>query len=224
MNALAPWIARFDRLSLRERALVAAATLGVLIALWDTLLMQPLQVTRGALTQELASAGDPDRNATMDDPHRAALVRVAELQAGLQSADTQLTSSSAGFVPAARMADVLRDVVDRQQGITLVSLRKLPVKSLVEPTPVETTGEETAARSKSGTAAATNGAPYVHPIELVIDGSYGDVLAYIRSLEALPWRLRWTVLELKTLQYPVNRVRIELSTLGMEPTWLGVEP
>ncbi len=56
----------------------------------------------------------------------------------------------------------------------------------------------------------------------MIEGEYGDVLNYLQALEALPWRFRWKTLDLTTKQYPVNRVRLELSTLSMDKTWLGV--
>jgi MSHA biogenesis protein MshJ len=64
--------------------------------------------------------------------------------------------------------------------------------------------------------------PYVHSIELVVDGQYSDVLDYLGQLEALPWKFRWTSLDLSTAGYPRNRVRIELSTLSLDSTWLGV--
>jgi MSHA biogenesis protein MshJ len=64
--------------------------------------------------------------------------------------------------------------------------------------------------------------PYVHAIEIVIDGQYADILDYLAALEALPWKFRWSSLDLTTAGYPLNRVRIELSTLSLDATWLGV--
>jgi MSHA biogenesis protein MshJ len=64
--------------------------------------------------------------------------------------------------------------------------------------------------------------PYVHPVELVVEGNYLDVLAYLHALENLPWRFYWKILELQTTHYPTNRVRIELSTLSMDKDWIGV--
>jgi len=113
---------------------------------------------------------------------------------------------SSPVVPAPKMVEVVHDVLSKQHGLKLISIRNLPMTSLVPPA-----GEN---------AQAT--APYVHPIELVIEGEYGDVLNYLQALEALPWRFRWKTLDLTTTQYPVNRVRIELSTLSMDKTWLGV--
>src|SRR5262249_46466244 len=134
-------------------------------------------------------------------------LRLSDLQTQSQSIDAQLTSTAAGFVPAPKMVEVVHDVLSRQHGLRLISIRNLPVAGLVAPT-----------------ADAQATAPWVHPIELVIEGEYGDVLNYLQALEALPWRFRWKTLDLTTKQYPVNRVRIELSTLSMDKTWLGVGP
>ena len=56
----------------------------------------------------------------------------------------------------------------------------------------------------------------------MIKGSYLDVLQYLQALETLPWHFYWKVLELNSGTYPLNRVRIELSTLSMDKEWLGV--
>ena len=59
-------------------------------------------------------------------------------------------------------------------------------------------------------------------LEMVIEGNYLDVVAYLKDLEALPWQFCWKDLELATVKYPVNRVRIEITTLSMDKEWLGV--
>ena len=208
MSALTSLLARFDKFSIRERVLVALAILGVIVGIWDALLMQPLRNQRNSLTQELESYDETlggSQSADQSDPHRAAILRVSELQTQSQAIDTQLTSSAAGFVPAPKMVEVVHDVLSQQHGLRLISIRNLPVASLVP-----------------ASAEAQGTPPYVHPIELVIEGEYGDVLNYLQALEGLPWRFRWKTLDLETKQYPVNRVRIELSTLSMDKTWLGV--
>ena len=208
MSALTSLLARFDKFSIRERVLAALAMLGVIVGIWDALLMQTLRNQRNSLTQELESYDETlggSQNADQSDPHRAAILRVSELQTQSQAIDTQLTSSAAGFVPAPKMVEVVHDVLSQQHGLRLISIRNLPVASLVP-----------------ASAEAQGTPPYVHPIELVIEGEYGDVLNYLQALEGLTWRFRWKTLDLETKQYPVNRVRIELSTLSMDKTWLGV--
>ena len=201
--------ARYEALSLRERAFVSIAILGLLIVVWDSMLMQPLTLKRSALEAELANAsafGVTPQSADDSDPRQVAIQRAGELQTQLQALDAQLANTASGFVASTRMIEVLHDMLARQGRLSLVSIRNLPVTGLVA-------GADPAAPPRS---------PYVHSIEVVIDGEYADILDYLSALEALPWKFRWTSLDLSTAGYPRNRVRIELSTLSLDSTWLGV--
>lgn len=227
----APWVRRFEALNLRERALVAFAVLGLGVFLWDSFLMEPLRQSRLALDAELASASQSGVTAQSDDlsdPRQVNLKRAAELTTRLQELDARIADGASGFVSSQHMIQVLNDVLDRQGRLELVSIRNLPVVSLVPPA-------ESDANADAGTEAAAPAAepaattdpesgppPYVHAIEIVIDGQYGDILDYLQALEALPYRFRWNSLDLSTRGYPRNRVRIELSTLSLDATWLGV--
>jgi MSHA biogenesis protein MshJ len=210
-----PLVKRYEMLSLRERAMVVLALLAVLIGAWDSLLMAPLRLTRTVLNAELASAGTSGAttgSAEVSDPRQVSITRAGELQTQLQNIDAQLANTASGFVSAERMIEVLHDMLDRQGRLELVSIRNLPVTSLIAPA-------ESDASAESGAPAQP---PYVHSIEIVIDGEYADVLGYLAALEALSWKFRWTSLDLTTAGYPRNRVRIELSTLSLDSTWLGV--
>jgi MSHA biogenesis protein MshJ len=224
-----PLARKYESLSLRERALVALAVLAVAIIGWDSLLMQPLRNTRSALDAELAEASASGFNAQSEevsDPRQVNLQLAAGLTTQLQGLDARLADTASGFVSSQRMIQLLHDVLDRQGRLQLVSIRNLPVVSLVPPVPAETTGLEAAPAEVAVAAGNTPGAlgepPYVHAIEIVIDGQYADILEYLQALEALPYKFRWSTLDLSTAGYPLNRVRIELSTLSLDSTWLGV--
>jgi MSHA biogenesis protein MshJ len=202
---------KFEALTLRERAIVIFAVVGMLIAAWDTLLMEPLRQSRIALEGELAAAtafGATNQNVDMSDPRQVSTMRAGELQTQVQNIDLQLKNTASGFVASNRMIEVLHDMLDRQGKLALVSIRNLPVTGLIP--------------AAEDAAASEMQAPYVHSIEIVIDGEYADILDYLSALEALPWKFRWTSLDLSTSGYPRNRVRIELSTLSLDSTWLGV--
>jgi MSHA biogenesis protein MshJ len=201
-------VARFDQLSLRERALIAAAVLAVVITLWDTLLMQPLEVKRTALAANLdtlqssmAATSHAINAARATDPTTIALGKVKTAERALAGVNSDIESTSAGLVPPERMIEVIRDVLRQRRDIGLISLRSEPVASLL---PQSTAG------------------PYLHPVELVLEGRYLDILRYLRALEALHWRFYWKTLELDNAHYPLDRVRIELSTLSLDRTWLGL--
>jgi MSHA biogenesis protein MshJ len=222
---------KFEALNLRERALVSLAVLAVAVVAWDSWLMTPLKGDRIALEAELAAAsasGFQAQSADVSDPRQLSLQRAGELQTAMQGLDARIAQTASGFVSSQRMIQVLNDVLAAQGRLELVSIRNLPVVSLVPPAPPEPAGDAAleGAPAEVVVTEETPGPlgppPYVHAIEIVIDGQYADILEYLEALEALPYRFRWSSLDLSTTGYPRNRVRIELSTLSLDSTWLGV--
>jgi MSHA biogenesis protein MshJ len=207
---------RFESLTLRERAFIMLAVIAALIAGWDVLLMEPLLRTRAVLEMELSTAGQAPQSGDVTDPRQINLTRAGQLQTRLAGLDSQLASTASGFVSADRMIQVLHDVLDAQGRLDLVSIRNLPVTSLIVPPPVDAT------QAAPAEAPAEPQPPYVHAVEIIIDGQYNDILDYLATLEALPWKFRWKSLDLSTTGYPRNRVRIEIATLSLDSTWLGV--
>ena len=60
------------------------------------------------------------------------------------------------------------------------------------------------------------------PVEIVVEGDYASVVAYLRAVESLPWRIQWRKLELTAGEYPVNRVRLVIGALSLSRDWLSV--
>lgn len=219
-------IAKFDAMSLRERVLVAAALAAALAMVWTIAIHDRIEGRRRALLAEITSIQDallsPSFSMTAaSDPVALALAREQELAIRLEEIDAKLGAHSAGLIPPERMVEVIHDVLSRQRGVKLVSLHNKPVSRLAQST------AEHAARNRSDGNDAQESpdeqsGPYMHPVEIVIEGRYLDILAYLRALEKLEWRFYWKRLELTTVDYPSNRVRIELGTLSMEKEWIGV--
>ena len=57
---------------------------------------------------------------------------------------------------------------------------------------------------------------------MVVQGDYASVVAYLRALEAMPWRIRWQEVELTAGEYPQNRVRIVIGALSLSRYWMTV--
>jgi MSHA biogenesis protein MshJ len=215
---------RFNAMTLRERGMIAAALLALLVLLWDQFLMNPLRVRKQLLSQEIEEVQksltlltETIEGRANDNPLSLAMAQKHSLTESLAAVDAQLQSASAGLIAPQRMLTALRDVLNDQQGLRLISMRNLPVTSLVAP--------QAAANSptnKNTPPPLAASGPYVHSLELIVEGGYLDVLRYLQSVEALPWRFYWQVLELKTTEYPTNRVRVRLNTLSMDKEWLGV--
>lgn len=281
-------VVRFDRMSLRERLLIFAAVLAAVVMGWNGLFMDKLSKQEKSLSVELnelqesvSRTGLATEAVASRDPETVARQRLAEREKALEAINAKLTAESAGLIPPAQMVVVIHDVLKHQNGLTLVSLRNLPVASLVSPAElkrvagasegqadansVQRADEEGASSAGAdGTGAAgpdgsdadgasvsadtsassmpagnlstgsspdpglpgspdeNAGGPYLHPVELIVEGRYLDIVAYLHALEALPYRFYWRVLELETKTYPLNRVRIELSTVSLDKEWIGV--
>ena len=211
---LARLLTRFDALSMRERALVASALLVGMVLFWFAVVYDPASAQQRSLSAELSTLQQSIQLGTQSiqemndaDPTLIAQRDQTRLETQLAEINTQLAAKSAGLIPPERMVQVIHDVLSRQHGVTLVSLHNSPVTTLVP--------------AAAGHAEPTGG-PYVHPVEIIVEGTYLDVLAYLHALESLEWRFYWRLLELESTAYPRNRVRIELSTLSLDKDWIGV--
>ena len=63
---------------------------------------------------------------------------------------------------------------------------------------------------------------YRHVMQMNFEGSYRDILGYIEQLEDIEWKLLWDRISLKTQDYPVVKVDIEISTLSGKKHWVGL--
>jgi MSHA biogenesis protein MshJ len=200
--------ARFNRLSVRERVMIVAATLVAIAALWNMLLMQPLEARRKTLTAQVATLQNSIAAISQalgtgrtTDPTTLALEQIKSAQEALAAVDSKLDATSTGLLAPQRVPEVIHDVLRQRGDVRLISLRTEPVVTL-------------------SPQSADGAGPYLHPVELIIEGRYLDILEYLRAMEALRWRLYWRTLELDSTHYPLDRVRIELGTLSLDRTWV----
>jgi MSHA biogenesis protein MshJ len=198
---------RFNRLSLRERLLIGAAVLAVIIATFNVSVLERLEARKIQLSAQLNQiAADMNASAAAlaasgSNSSDSALARAHLITGQLTRATRRLDSASAGLVPPQRMVQVIHDVLSRQSGLVLVSLRTLPPYPLL------------------GDKAASNG-PYVHSVELVVRGRYLAVLDYLQTLQGLPWHFYWQAIDLDASHPPMSLVRVKLGTVSISREWI----
>lgn len=210
--SMAPYLQKIDALSVRERLLVLVTALVLIGAAWHALLMQPLQQraaqTRAelnALEQRIVAANQNLEEQILQlagggDEQRT---RIASLQQRIDEINATLGNHAAELIDPAEMAQVLEGVLTEQSRLTLVRIRNTTPESL---------------SSDEDPGAVTF---YKHGLEIEIEGSYAACVEYLDAIEALPWRLYWQVLELDVLEYPRNRIRLEVGTLSLDEEWIG---
>ncbi|HUQ53207.1 MAG TPA: hypothetical protein VM692_13360 [Gammaproteobacteria bacterium] len=218
-----------DRLSLRERLLVLGAALFIVGGLWEAVLAAPL-AAREQIANDKVSALQ-SRLVELDAALSAAaaglsegmpdqLARLQALRASVQERDDEMRVFTTDLVDPAQMRVMLEELLRRQGGLTLVSAVNLPARAVLDDD-----GEDApTADVASGDAAERSGAPdlYRHSFVLKLRGDYLDCLRYLEDVERLPWHIYWSRLELRTDEYPVNDIVIELATLSLDEEWIGV--
>lgn len=213
---LAKLLARFDALSIRERLLIMAVILVLLFVLWDSLLMQPLNLRQKAANEQISNTEQRlhSLNSTITslvttsqyDPNAALRQQISAAQRQTALLDKELASATVGLVSPNQMAQVLETVLAKQSKLRLLHVRSLPAKPLLKLPKGET---------------STNNV-YAHGLELQFQGSFSDTLAYLRALRALPWHFYWDSLDVKVDHYPRNTVTLVVHTLGLREGWIGV--
>ena len=218
------WAAKLDELSLRERGLVLAALAGGVALLAYATALQPLQrekrahLERITLAQTQLKAIDEEllksAKGSAEDPQAAKRERIRALEAALAAADKRLEQRRAAEqLTPQQIPRLLRDVLGANRGLHVDALRVMPPAEL---------GQRPAADGKASNAPkAPLGQFYRHALEIEMTGTYLDLLKYLEDVEALPWRLAWSSVELKTLAYPQVQLRATLYTVSPSPTFFS---
>jgi len=219
------YAARIDALSLRERLMVFGAAILVAVYLMFALFIEPAQKRE----KMLAAQALQQRNELqvlqqqvqvlgkrMADPDGASRTRRNDLQVQIAAIDDSLKSMQHSLVPAQRMNTLLQSMLARNPRLQLVSMRTLPLSTLVEK---RSGTPEAAAADKQ---ALGEGNVFKHGVELRVAGSYADLYDYLQRLEKLPARMFWSRATLNAGDYPKVTLTVTIYTLSLDKAWLEV--
>ena len=225
---------RIDALSLRERSMVFLVAALVLVTLFSTVVIDPLAAREKVLSQQMKQ----DRqqvaalqteiqarvNAHRVDPDAASRSRLQQLQRESGEIREQLKGMQNGQVAPEQMTAMLQDLLRRDSGLQLRSLRTLPVTVL---------NEAVTAQVASGAAASQPGkdgveqtlprnAVYKHGVQLVVQGGYLDLMRYLSDIEGMPWEIFWEKASLEVNNHPSATLTLTLFTLSLDKKWLNI--
>jgi MSHA biogenesis protein MshJ len=209
-----------DARTLRERLLLLAAAVAVIVLLTDVLFVSPAQkrlrsdnTQLAAVRAELATLDAsiaPLQRQLEQDPDEDTRRRIETLDAEIVTERNRLASAVARFIDPVQMNRVLQTLVSGHQGLELVAVRSVPASPLLS-------GDGDDAASPSGGAAQV----WRRPVEVELSGGYSAMLAYLRALETLPWELRWDVLTVSVENDEAPRFTLRLHTLSLTSEWIG---
>lgn len=221
-------LARYDALTQRERALVAAAVVGGVLLIGNSLFVD-LPMARASLLQKQMQAEQGELQALQlqigklqseirdpDEDNRNRLKTLRAQQGELQEA---LARYEKLLVSPGQITALLEQLLTRHANLRLVSLRSLPVVPAgpAEEAPVQPANAADKALPALGVGGAND--VWKHAVEVRLQGSYADLAAYVAELEKLPQRLIWGEVSL-TADYPKAELRLKLHTYSLERAWL----
>lgn len=232
-------LARFDALSQRERALVAAAVVGAVVLIGNSFFIDlPLARTRILSTQMQAEKGELQAlqkqlaglQREIRDPDEDNRQRLSGLRQQMQVLRSQLGQHEKLLVAPQDIPGLLERLLARHATLRLVALRTLPTQPANAPEValVEEVKAATAAPSADAKAPEVKPAPvarrdglevWKHGVEIRLQGSYGDLAAYLAELERLPQKLVWGEVRLKA-DYPKSELHLKIYTYSLDQAWL----
>lgn len=205
----------FDARSRRERLLLIGATMALAAVLADQAWLTPAFETWKTARTQLATTRAEAARIEADLASQAAAAQALEQQLRgevidwrqrVQQGDEALQRFGTTLVSAADMPAMLERLLT-QNGLKLRSMQSL--------------GRSEVSTAPPGTAPAPAGsALYRHGVELSVEGSWADLLAYLQALEALPQRVLWGGLQLEVEQHPKTLMTLRLYTLSLDRRWL----
>jgi MSHA biogenesis protein MshJ len=224
MANLAKILAAIDELSVKERLLLTCALMLVLVFVANRLLLRPLDNDRQQLTKAIASKREEIEvlqrqeqallNAATQDPDAENRALLQDLRMQLASMQRQFAGTAEHLIAPDKIPEMLRTVLDKSKGLQLVRLEGLGVKPLVAESQVPAGGS--GEKSKTADIAA-----YRHSVRIDIEGSYLNLLQYLREVEALPWTLYWDSAELQVTEHPRAVLSVVVNTLSLSEAWIG---
>ena len=203
MNAIRrywqPLAARIDEMTLRQRGMLFATISLAVVALAHVAFIEPVLVRQKSLI-ERGKRDQSQLNAVraqlesllrqqQNDPDQAAL---RALEQRVAEVEKSLATKKDSFAAATRLPGLMRDLLGKDRGVRLQSLRVLP-GSQIEGSPL-----------------------FRHGVEITLTGSYFELLRYLADLEKLPSRLLWGSAEIQAEQYPDVRLTLQIFTLSPE--------
>ena len=208
---------QYESRPLRERILLLVGLLVVLFFVWDTAVMNPLDLRKkrdrkqsNELRVELTELTARQTQALVRkdfDPDRENRQELARLQSAVAAVQQQLKVNVVNLVSPQEMPELLKELLTRQQRLQLLSLENLPAEALqIDPSVADD---------------PLSPVLYRHRLRLEFIGDYLAILAYLNKLEALPREMVWEELEIETQDYPQARVRLQVYTLSFERGWIG---
>ena len=133
------------------------------------------------------------------DPDLVARAELAGVKNQLGEVGGRLEAIESALLPSQRMPSLLEQMIGRDTGLRLLSLRSLPLAPLVDK---KTSVDETAPAKSVDKPANPEVGLFKHGVEIKLEGSYQALLSYLERLEQSKSALLWSSISLSAEKHP----------------------
>ena len=220
---------QFNDRNPRERLVILVATIFVLYSAWGFFLFQPL------LTQldQTESAFDTQKDERLKTQLvisklniNQAASTIKKLDKEIQQVTDQIASTdlaierfSTSFIASNEMVDVLKSLLTKEKGLTLLKLENIPIQ--IDSLTDEQTPDKPQTRSSRSDHPETL-KTYKHTFVMELSGSYLSTLHYLQAIENLPWRIALDSVTYSNQPSALGAIRIQLHTISLSEGWVRV--
>lgn len=223
--------AKIDALGLRERVAVFIMLAVVLVALFDSLVLEQQFARETMLSQQIEQDQSQTRQmqtqiqsvieAAGRDPNTANRKKLDELLHKYDQMRGSLQDMQKGLIAPDKMTTLLEDILRQNGKLHLASLHTLPVTDLLDAGKPADKADKTEKADKAAAPPGTN-LVYKHGVEMVIEGSYLDMVEYMTALEHMPWQLFWGNARLTSDASGKLSLSLTLYTLSLDKNLLMI--
>ena len=143
------------------------------------------------------------QNTPVIDPNQVLRDQIEALEAESQNIQLRIANLTDALVSPENMVEILEQMLTQDQRLKVTSLVSMP-KEQIELE--EGDGQSLLFR---------------HGLKITVTATYPSLVAYLKRLDALKWRVYWQSLEYKVSRYPKGELTLEVYTLSTREEVLG---
>lgn len=201
------------KISIRERIMLLATIFVLIVALSQGFLFISQMNNHEAIEKRISARQNESEQykatleglkAALNNPRINALASSnAELAERIDKLNENIASINDQLMSPERMINLLRDLLEDQQNLDVVSFNVEPVTTI---------------------DSALDGGTlfYRHGLSITLEGEFEALVSYLEKIEGLPTQLFWGSLVVDTETFPVLQIKLDVHTLSQDEDWLNV--
>ena len=162
--------------------------------------------------------------ASQEDPDKFANDRLAVIARSQTQLQEEINNLAGDFVTPNEMTNILTSVLERQEGLELVSFgnqRATPLREGISNV-AELLVATGAVNLDDVVTTGVSGQVYEHGLVIEFEGDFFNTLRYLRFLEDITGSFFWDSISFRQLDWPNAHITLEIHTLSTNQGFIGV--